>query len=167
MVYKHDGWTLHNMNLEREIPDLESNRYDVVVSEQVIEHLHNPHLALSEMYRVLRTGGQMVLGVPTFPPGGPFQTGRPHRQSRGLSWLLFGAVVAFALTATILGRYNEFGITSPLGRISYVALESTRPAQQLLNASESMGGVIDFVFRTGTRPRGKAVPFGCVAFGNA
>lgn len=69
-VYKHDDWTLHDLNLEQEIPDLESNRYDLVVSEQVLEHLHNPHIALAEMYRVLRPGGRMVLGVPTFPPGG-------------------------------------------------------------------------------------------------
>lgn len=58
------------MNREQEIPDLESNRYDLVVSEQVLGYLHNPHIALSEMYRVLRPRGRMVLGVPAFPPGG-------------------------------------------------------------------------------------------------
>ncbi|MCE9635151.1 MAG: class I SAM-dependent methyltransferase [Planctomycetes bacterium] len=43
--------------------------FDVVVCEQVIEHLDDPAAALSEMARVLRPGGLLVVGVPTFPPG--------------------------------------------------------------------------------------------------
>ncbi len=68
-VYKYEDWTLHEMNLEQEIPELESSRYDVLICEQVLEHLYNPQIALSEMYRVLRPSGRMVLGVPIFPPG--------------------------------------------------------------------------------------------------
>lgn len=68
-VYKHESWNLHQINLEHGLPGLESERYDVVVCEQVLEHLHNPRVALSEMCRVLRPGGRMILGVPIFPAG--------------------------------------------------------------------------------------------------
>ncbi len=68
-VYKHDGWVLHHRDLEHGLTGLDTGRYDLVVCEQVLEHLHNPALALSEMDRVLRPGGHMVLGVPIFPGG--------------------------------------------------------------------------------------------------
>ena len=68
-VYKHESWKLHHLNLEQGLTGLDSDRYDIVVCEQVLEHLHNPHVALAEMYRVLRPGGRIVLGVPIFPPG--------------------------------------------------------------------------------------------------
>lgn len=68
-VYKHESWTLHYRNLEQGLPGLASEGYGIVVCEQVLEHLHSPQLALSEMYRVLRPGGRMILGVPIFFPG--------------------------------------------------------------------------------------------------
>lgn len=68
-VYKHDEWVLHRMDLEHGLPGLDAARFDLVVCEQVLEHLHNPAVALSEMARVLRPGGHMVLGIPIFPDG--------------------------------------------------------------------------------------------------
>lgn len=68
-VYKHEDWVLHHIDLEHGLTGLETARYDVVVGEQVLEHLHNPGRALSDMYRVLRPGGRIILGVPIFPPG--------------------------------------------------------------------------------------------------
>ncbi|HEX3871200.1 MAG TPA: class I SAM-dependent methyltransferase, partial [Pirellulales bacterium] len=68
-VYKSADWTLHNINLESGMPSLESESYDVVVCEQVLEHLHHPERALADISRVLRPGGRLVLGVPIFPEG--------------------------------------------------------------------------------------------------
>ena len=68
-VYKRAEWILHQHNLEEGMPGVEANNYDVVVCEQVLEHLSKPHVALSEMYRVLKPGGRLVVGVPIFPPG--------------------------------------------------------------------------------------------------
>lgn len=68
-VYKHQDWELHNINLEKGLPGLASNRYDIVVCEQVLEHLHHVEEALSGIERVLKPGGMLVLGVPIFPPG--------------------------------------------------------------------------------------------------
>jgi methionine biosynthesis protein MetW len=51
--------------------DLESGRFpwpdghfDVVISNQVFEHLKNVWLAMSEVYRVLAPGGWLILSVP-------------------------------------------------------------------------------------------------------
>ena len=68
-VYKHRDWTLHHCNLEGGMPDLESDAYDVVICEQVLEHLHEIDTALCDLARVLKPGGLIVLGVPTFPDG--------------------------------------------------------------------------------------------------
>ncbi len=68
-VYKHGEWVLHRRDLEHGLAGLETGRYDLVVCEQVLEHLHNPAIALAEMDRVLRHGGHMILGVPIFPFG--------------------------------------------------------------------------------------------------
>lgn len=35
--------------------------FDVIVSTEVLEHLHDPHIAIAEMNRVLKTGGTLIL----------------------------------------------------------------------------------------------------------
>jgi SAM-dependent methyltransferase len=69
LVYKHHDWQLHHIDLTKGLPGLKSESYDVVVCEQVLEHLHEPQIALTAMERVLRPGGRMVVGVPIFPHG--------------------------------------------------------------------------------------------------
>lgn len=44
-----------------EVPD---DRYDVIVSFQVIEHIKNDRLFLEEIYRVLKPGGRAILTTP-------------------------------------------------------------------------------------------------------
>ncbi|MBL9124850.1 MAG: class I SAM-dependent methyltransferase [Planctomycetaceae bacterium] len=68
-VYKSHDWTFHNINLEGGLVGLASEAYDVVVCEQVLEHLHDVSLAIQDMFRVVRPGGRLILGVPTFPEG--------------------------------------------------------------------------------------------------
>lgn len=69
LVYKHRDWTLHDYDLEGGLPGLESNHFDVVLCEQVLEHLHNPQVALADLGRVLAPGGLLIVGVPIFPDG--------------------------------------------------------------------------------------------------
>jgi len=42
----------------------ESNRFDVVTSFQVLEHVNDPNLAISEMFRVTRPGGLVYGELP-------------------------------------------------------------------------------------------------------
>lgn len=69
LVYKHQDWTLHDMNLLGGMPGLSSDAYDVVICEQVLEHLTNVQPALRDLVRVLKPGGMLIVGVPIFPEG--------------------------------------------------------------------------------------------------
>lgn len=42
----------------------EDGSFDVVVCCEVLEHLFEPHLAAAEAFRVLRTGGRLIVTVP-------------------------------------------------------------------------------------------------------
>jgi SAM-dependent methyltransferase len=57
-------------------PEIPSGHYDVVVCEQVLEHLAALDIALATLVRVLRSGGRLVIGVPIFPP--PLHLARKH-----------------------------------------------------------------------------------------
>ena len=57
-------------------PEIESGKYDVVVCEQVLEHLDRVDQALATLARVARPGGVLVIGVPIFPP--PLHLARRH-----------------------------------------------------------------------------------------
>ncbi len=49
-------------------PEIGSERYDVVVCEQVLEHLDSLDRAIATLVRVTRPGGILVIGVPIFFP---------------------------------------------------------------------------------------------------
>lgn len=68
-VYKRDQWQLKHVDLERGLIGFDSNAYDVVVCEQVLEHLQHCEEALAELVRVLRPGGLLIVGVPIFAFG--------------------------------------------------------------------------------------------------
>lgn len=47
--------------------DLEDARFDVVVSEQLLEHLNHPAQLIAEFHRIMKSDGLLVVGVPIFP----------------------------------------------------------------------------------------------------
>jgi SAM-dependent methyltransferase len=53
-------------NLEHGLPDEVGDDFDVVIAGDVIEHLSRPTVALRELSRVVRPGGQMIISVPNF-----------------------------------------------------------------------------------------------------
>jgi 2-polyprenyl-3-methyl-5-hydroxy-6-metoxy-1,4-benzoquinol methylase len=57
-------------------PEILSNSYDVVVCEQVLEHLPKTDVALTTLVRILKPGGKLVVGVPIFLP--PLHLIRQH-----------------------------------------------------------------------------------------
>lgn len=68
-VYKHQDWKMHHIDLLDGMASLPSDAYDVVVCEQVLEHLTNVQPAIEGMVRVLKPNGLMIVGVPIFPEG--------------------------------------------------------------------------------------------------
>jgi SAM-dependent methyltransferase len=65
--HERGAWTLVRADIARPLPYRDA-AFDVAVCEQVLEHVDDPRAALGEIARVLRPGGLLVLGVPTFPP---------------------------------------------------------------------------------------------------
>jgi 2-polyprenyl-3-methyl-5-hydroxy-6-metoxy-1,4-benzoquinol methylase len=57
-------------------PQIDSERYDVVVCEQVLEHLDSLDAAIATLVRLTRPGGTLVIGVPIFFP--PLHLARKH-----------------------------------------------------------------------------------------
>lgn len=49
-------------------PEILSNSYDVVVCEQVLEHLPEIEVAIATLVRILKPCGKLVVGVPIFLP---------------------------------------------------------------------------------------------------
>ncbi len=68
-VHRRSEWRLVKLDLEDGLQGLSSQQYDVVVCEQVLEHLHELEPLLNDMERVLRPGGRVIVGVPIFPLG--------------------------------------------------------------------------------------------------
>ncbi len=69
-IYHPQAWSsLHEGNLLQGFPFLPDNAFDVVICEQVLEHLPEVGGALETLSRVLKPGGLMILGVPIFPTG--------------------------------------------------------------------------------------------------
>ena len=63
-------------NLMHGYPAIGSNVYDIVVCEQVLEHLDEIDVAMATIGRVLKPGGRAIIGVPIFPP--PLHLARRH-----------------------------------------------------------------------------------------
>lgn len=68
-VYKHTDWKHHDINLLEGLPGVESDAYDIVICEQVLEHLDVVDRAIADLIRVLKPGGLLVVGVPIFADG--------------------------------------------------------------------------------------------------
>jgi len=68
-VYKLELWQLQQVDLENGMPAVDSTRYDLVICEQVLEHLVECERGLAELTRVLRPGGTLIVGVPIFAHG--------------------------------------------------------------------------------------------------
>jgi 2-polyprenyl-3-methyl-5-hydroxy-6-metoxy-1,4-benzoquinol methylase len=68
--------------------DFGQQSFDVIVFSEVLEHVHSPHLAISNVHRLLKDGGRLVLSVPFIFPIHE----RPHDYFRytryGLEFLL-------------------------------------------------------------------------------
>jgi SAM-dependent methyltransferase len=67
-VYSPERWRLYQGDIQNRTP-FESGSFDIVLCEQVVEHLDDPAAAMREIARVLKPGGLLVMGVPIFPWG--------------------------------------------------------------------------------------------------
>jgi SAM-dependent methyltransferase len=68
LVHRRDQWRLVQGNVDHGLP-YGSEYFDMVVCEQVLEHLNKPREVVKEIARVLKPGGLFIAGVPNFAPG--------------------------------------------------------------------------------------------------
>jgi SAM-dependent methyltransferase len=57
-------------------PKIPSNLFDIIVCEQVLEHLTTIDATIAILDRALKPGGRLIIGVPIFPP--PLHLLRKH-----------------------------------------------------------------------------------------
>lgn len=62
------GYTVHELDVEEGFPNLKEESYDVIYTNNLIEHLECPHLFLIRLYSLLKPEGILVIGHPTVPP---------------------------------------------------------------------------------------------------
>jgi SAM-dependent methyltransferase len=68
-VYRRDLYReLYLGDLCAGYPEIPSNAFDVVICEQVLEHLPTLEHAVRTLERVLKPGGRLIVGVPIFLP---------------------------------------------------------------------------------------------------
>jgi 2-polyprenyl-3-methyl-5-hydroxy-6-metoxy-1,4-benzoquinol methylase len=67
--YHRERWkSIKSVDLSKGIPFSDSS-FDLVICEQVLEHIEDIDGVLQELVRVLRAGGVLIVGTPTFPQG--------------------------------------------------------------------------------------------------
>jgi SAM-dependent methyltransferase len=66
--WEHSGSNLsyldYNADINKGLHFLKSNTFDTVLCTDVLEHINKPELLFSEMSRILKNGGYLILGVP-------------------------------------------------------------------------------------------------------
>lgn len=120
---------------------IESDSFDTVVCSDVLEHLHSPTVALSEMSRVLRPGGKILLSV-------PFLYGlheQPHDYHRYTRFAIQNWCKLFALHPVHVHELGGAGdvlcniLAKLLGRIPIVGGTTSRLMQALWSMFRSIG----------------------------
>jgi SAM-dependent methyltransferase len=76
-TYKQEAYHEYIVcDLTQPCPALRSCTYDVVVCEQMLEHLPDVLIAMETLVRIVRPGGRLIIGVPIHFP--PFDLARIH-----------------------------------------------------------------------------------------
>jgi ubiquinone/menaquinone biosynthesis C-methylase UbiE len=60
--FKEDNCFFHQMSAEK--LDFDDNTFDNIMLIEVLEHVEKDQMALSEVYRVLKSGGKLIVTVP-------------------------------------------------------------------------------------------------------
>jgi SAM-dependent methyltransferase len=148
-------------DLNQPLP-LEDGRYDTIISLNTLEHIHHDAFALSELARVLKPGGRMLLFVPFLYRihGSPSDY---HRHSAGW-WetTLSGLGLTPSITPLGRGRYvAAYALAEPsrgkaffrsiLFALDYLDRQ-LRPAARTADADYPLGYVIT-AGKSGKRPQ--------------
>ena len=65
-VYAGNPWNIQQGDAEQDLP-FADHSLDVIVCEQLLEHLNRPEIPIANVARALKPGGLFIVGVPVFP----------------------------------------------------------------------------------------------------
>jgi protein-S-isoprenylcysteine O-methyltransferase Ste14/membrane-associated phospholipid phosphatase/SAM-dependent methyltransferase len=68
-VYSPQRWVLKRCDIEQDELPFETGMFDMIICEQVLEHLLDPEAVMQEVCRVLRPGGLAIIGTASYVPG--------------------------------------------------------------------------------------------------
>ncbi|MBW2978458.1 class I SAM-dependent methyltransferase [Candidatus Woesearchaeota archaeon] len=71
------------------LKDYESNCYDFVILDQILEHVAEPNKALNEIYRILKKSGWLIIGTPFLVPIHPAPNDYWRFTKEGMKKLLY------------------------------------------------------------------------------
>ena len=92
-------------------PEIPSETYDVVVCEQVLEHLARLDLAISSLERILKPGGRLIVGVPIFISPLAYLRGRYVALSLILRpWRRWSHIQSFSLSSFMRTMQRHSGL---------------------------------------------------------
>lgn len=63
-ILKENNISVHPLNIERDIFSFEDESLDVVMGNQILEHVKEVFWIMHEVSRVLKIGGKFIIGVP-------------------------------------------------------------------------------------------------------
>lgn len=113
--------------------NLKSNQFDLILSSQNIEHMHNTRLYLEECFRCLKPGGMIVIlteNLSSWVNAGslifgwqPFSTTCINGYNLGnpLTWHL-----EIKKSKTFLEKYQKSGVTGTVGHIRVLAYQGLK-----------------------------------------
>lgn len=61
------GYKMHHHDIDDEELPYTADTFDVAVASHVLEHLYHPQRAMRRIWRVLKPGGLMIVGLPMHP----------------------------------------------------------------------------------------------------
>ena len=99
-------------------PQIGSDGYDVVVCEQVLEHLDALDRAMAALVRIVRPGGRLVIGVPIFFP--PLHLARRYLVPR------LAGVLRHPASASHQQAFSLYSFRRLLRKFPGVAIEEAR-----------------------------------------
>lgn len=105
--------------------DFDNNFFDIILSSQSIEHLHNTRLYLEECYRCLRAGGQLVVLTENLASwlniGALFFGWQPFSTTNINGWHLGNPLIRHwhnePKNKEFLKKYQDTGVSGTIGHI--------------------------------------------------
>jgi len=123
-------------DIEQELLPIDNNKYDVVIFNELFEHLRiNPNFTMREVYRILKPSGMLILSTPNL------------RSLKGIiNFLIFN--YAFSSENDVFKQYEKI---DNLGHMGHVREYTSR---EIIDFLDNSGFIVDkLIYRGGTNSR--------------